>query len=661
MGWLASGPYSLWSHRIRCVIPDYVDENLDDFLFTVRLDGNTGRNNADLTIVLDELGGRGASYAKRKKIAATESDGTTQLYVEIQSWNDENDSSERYAVLKIRASTMWSNSGSSQNVFYLYYDSSVSDNTTYVGDVQDAVPIANAHPNYSIVYGCNEDLADSPSTLKDSNNVVDLSASGNTATVRGVSGDCAKFLGGGEATGTINELFSSNDFIIQFWLESWQDIEDIILIQTFGVGTPIEIYTEFGELYVSINDNDGNGINLDCIFNYDSTQDWHLITVVRNGADFYLYIDYTNEDDASFSGFGALGQNGTTLTLGASNGDFKIDDVRISSGIVHSLYTYPTEWLKAQYYDGKDDFIYFYAEAVNEADDDLLFLTQATTYDDVNFVAEGKTLNEVKFAVQGYEEERDQLNFRVFSSANLTTDLKFLVEGATVDDLLFLTEGKTINELLFLVKGSPVSVQITNERRLSLYKDTLDLRDTSVYAYPRKIEYLPLLIGDFSNTKVPCTPLDRDGYIYHISDFNIHSISSVQVDGTTKTYGFAKHTSYQDSAGYPIGCVIFDEPQYDATITVHCKGIVKATGELIETPADLIKFILLKVQKYSSEVINYNNLYKYAAACKRNDIKIAGRIEEPVTLRNFFDEIVHNVWSRYLISDGKQNVVPRWD
>ena len=124
MAWLSG-----WAARNRLqftVEASLISSDLTDFPLLVKLSTSSGTESDDLSVVFDEL----TSDANRKKIAVTESDGTTELYVEIQKWDDANET----ALLWVKCDL----SSSVDSVFYLYYDSSHADNTTYVGDIGDS-------------------------------------------------------------------------------------------------------------------------------------------------------------------------------------------------------------------------------------------------------------------------------------------------------------------------------------------------------------------------------------------------------------------------------------------------------------------------------------------------------------------------------------------
>ena len=83
MAWLAN-----WDKRIKITADkDVVDANLSHFPLTIRLGTAVGIGDVDVSCVFDEL----TSNDNRKKIAVTKTDGETQLYVEIEQWDDANE------------------------------------------------------------------------------------------------------------------------------------------------------------------------------------------------------------------------------------------------------------------------------------------------------------------------------------------------------------------------------------------------------------------------------------------------------------------------------------------------------------------------------------------------------------------------------------------
>ena len=200
-------------------------------------------------------------------------------------------------------------------------------------------------------------------------------------------------------------------------------------------------------------------------------------------------------------------------------------------------------------------------------------------------------------------------------------------------------------------------------KRLSLL-DTLNLRTTAVYRNPRDISTLQIVCGDHMTSKVPCTALDRDGYMHHISDRPMQLIDKVYADGEPVTYGYKKYAAYQDETGSRIACVIFDNPQYDKKISVTGKGAFRtdtATGELIENPADLIRLVFIDIQGYAVGSIDAGELARFYADGLAEEMKVAPVINNnKTTVKEFLDELAGNIHARWMISDGKSVMRYRW-
>lgn len=217
-------------------------------------------------------------------------------------------------------------------------------------------------------------------------------------------------------------------------------------------------------------------------------------------------------------------------------------------------------------------------------------------------------------------------------------------------------------EAHFLIRGEEV-LPAWKTKRLTLL-DTLNLRTTAVYRNPRDISALKIVCGDFMNSKIPCTPLDRDGYLHHISDRPMQLIDKVYADGEPVSHGFRAYAAYQDETGSRIACVIFDNPQYDKKISVTGKGAFRTdspSGELIENPADFIRFVFLDVQGYDVSSIDANEIARFYANGLAEEMKVACLIDNPVTiLKEFLDALAGNIHSHWMISDGKSVMRYRW-
>ena len=197
-----------YSKRIKLTVDNTnVDDTLSDFPVLVKISNSSGISSTDVTSVFTELG----SDANRKKIAVTISDGETQCYVEIERF----DYSNSVAELWIKVPSI--SSGATTDL-YLYYDSSKSDNTTYIGDTGDTPAQSVWDSNFKLVMHMaqdpNGDVADA---IKDSTSNVNHGTPGGAMTsadlVDGKVGKAVDFDGGDDfiKTGGWFDL-SNNDF-----------------------------------------------------------------------------------------------------------------------------------------------------------------------------------------------------------------------------------------------------------------------------------------------------------------------------------------------------------------------------------------------------------------------------------------------------------------
>jgi len=164
MSWLSG-----WAKRIEITLSDtYFDSNQTDFPHLVYLSASSGPGADDASAVFDELG----SDANRKKIAVTLSDGTTQCYVEIEKWDHANEK----AWLWVKVPSILATGGAT---IYLYYDSTKSDNTSYIGDVTDT-PAQNVwDSNFALVWHMGQDPSGGSECILDS------TSNGNNGTPAG--------------------------------------------------------------------------------------------------------------------------------------------------------------------------------------------------------------------------------------------------------------------------------------------------------------------------------------------------------------------------------------------------------------------------------------------------------------------------------------------
>lgn len=194
MAWLDD-----WSKRIKITIDkDQVDGDLENFPSPIYLSASSGQSNDDVSAIFDEL----TSDANRKKIAVTDADGTTELYVEIERWVD----ADEEAWLHVKVPSI---SASVDGTLYIYYDSSKADNTTYVGDVGSTPGQAVWDSNFKAVYHLGEAPTGGSGCVKDS------TSNGNDGTPGGsmIAGDLVdgKFGKGLDFDGSDDEVDLGQD------------------------------------------------------------------------------------------------------------------------------------------------------------------------------------------------------------------------------------------------------------------------------------------------------------------------------------------------------------------------------------------------------------------------------------------------------------------
>jgi hypothetical protein len=357
MGWLSD-----WSKRVEITIDNTnIDSDLTHFPVPILLGTSVGQDSDDVSFVFDEL----TSDANRKKIAVTKSDGTTEIYVEIEFWDDANEK----ALLWVSKSDLTISSGSTTTL-YLYYDSTKPENTTYVGDTTDAAAQAVWDSDYAAVWHMAQDPdGGTADAIKDStsNGVHGTSHSSmNSADL--VDSDLGKgieFDGG-------DDCISVNDAAL--------NITDVITVEAFaeanskGGGGYGRLYQNdagsSGNVEMYINDNDGDFVTringspnpevtnptgwalgeFQCYFSrYDSVADQVVRGQVNlDTAESGSYSTAINAENDSYIGNWSDG--------GGRGWDGIIDEVRVSNAFRSAA------WLKADYYAFNDDLVSFGTE-----------------------------------------------------------------------------------------------------------------------------------------------------------------------------------------------------------------------------------------------------------------------------------------------------------
>lgn len=327
-----------------------VDSDLTQFPLTVFLKSGNG----DTTKVFDEVG------VNKYKIAITQSDGTTQLYVEIEEW----DSTNKVGVLHagLSGDTL---SSSADTDYYLYFDNTAADNTSYVGDTGSRTEVWDS--NFMAVYHMNQDPSGTAPQMIDSTaNNNDGSSNGtmtSTDLVDGQTGKAIDFDGTDDYISIPNTAslnVEGGDFTIEVLVNSDQNSADQAFFDKRGTNDG------YGFMWSAANGFDlvKYGV-IDQNVSYSlSTATWLHFAAVQT---FETQAEYfaNGVSQGTFSDTSDYVSNTAQVEIGArgdnSGGyqdyfDGRIDEVRLSN-VARSA-----AWIKASYYSLFDSLLTYGAE-----------------------------------------------------------------------------------------------------------------------------------------------------------------------------------------------------------------------------------------------------------------------------------------------------------
>jgi len=356
MAWLGT-----WAKRIKITIDhNDIDSALTHFPVLIYLSTSSGTGDTDVSCVFDEL----TSDDNRKKIAVTKSDGTTQLYVEIEKWDDGNEKAWLWV-----SKSDWSVSDSADTVIYLYYDSSQDANTTYVGDTNDEVAENVWDSNFVGVYH----MADGA----DTSHVYDSTSNDNDGTKKGAAepavttsgkiGNAQHFDGSDdEITLPISE--SNTLATVECWLKgdgaSWPNGNHGLVSMTAWEADVCHFKLQGADHGTNPGELSADSYSGDKLYSGAiSTSTWYhaAYTMGGNGAnDFILYLQGSSVASGDF--------NADTMDLiGIQIGD-EYTDGRYFDGIIDevrvSTIARPAAYFKATYETGRDDLLSFGSETL---------------------------------------------------------------------------------------------------------------------------------------------------------------------------------------------------------------------------------------------------------------------------------------------------------
>jgi hypothetical protein len=358
-----------WDNRVKITINHIdIDSDLSAFPVLVHLSNSSGRNNEDTTFVFDEVG------SNSKKIALTESDGTTQCYVEIEKWNATSEDAWLWTKVPDINST-------ANTDLYLYYDSSQSDNTGYVGDVGSTTAQNVWDSSFKGVWHLSE-VSGGAGSIKDStlNNNNGTDNGSPTFGATGMIDSAIDFDGLDDYINITNSV--SLQFNSSITVEAW------INLDSFGSGSDVDIALRKGEgnpndyqlaihdqkLALMIEENDDAGLESNT--NLTSTT-WYYLSGTWNGSIRKVYLNGTEDNSGSKTetitsdtrDIYIGGRSGTDLSTGI------IDEVRVSN------VSRSAAWIKASYESGRDDLLDFGASGTSEGTYDYVLRVNNTGTD----------------------------------------------------------------------------------------------------------------------------------------------------------------------------------------------------------------------------------------------------------------------------------------
>ena len=333
-----------WTHAIRIDI-DYtggIGASVTHFPITIFLKAGNG----DATKVFDEIG------ANSQKIAITKSDGLTQLYAEIDTW----DAVAGEAVIHTSKSDWVIDA---DTWVYLYYDAAHANNTAYIGVVPGVAPTTNVwDDNFVMVQHMNDTTTSSITDSTQYDNDGAKKGANEPVEATGQIGKAQDFDGSDDYINTGDDL--SINPASQICISTWVYLDPSISATGFIVNRdswPDRYYVLhyeqganrfYGRIWQSDNSvkavTDGGVLTLG---------QWYYVLMQADGAEFSMYVNGILYGTPIVYD-GTLNQDAIDTYIGAQTGggafrlNGMIDEVRISNSARSAA------WVKAEYNAGAD-------------------------------------------------------------------------------------------------------------------------------------------------------------------------------------------------------------------------------------------------------------------------------------------------------------------
>ena len=376
MAWL--GTYS--KRRKVTVSNTNIDSDVTHFPLLLTLGTSVGTGNTDVSSIFDEL----TSDANRFKIAFTKTDGTTQLYAEIEKWDDANET----AVIWVSKSDLVLASGATTDI-YMYYDSTQADNTTYIGDTNSTPAESVWDSNFKMV----QHMADGASTsatydsTSNNNDGTKKGAGEPAVTTSGEIGNAQDFDGTDDYISKTDndslDVGASVDYTIEAWFNSSYTAAGQAVYYKYDDTTGYLLLVRSPDGYIQTTIRTDASTAKSAIASANGVTDgaFHKIVGVADrdsATGLKLYVDglevssYSTQDDPS-TATGDL-SNVDNAIIGADSRDVTallvdgiIDELRISIGIARSA-----AYIKASYYSETDALVSWGAEKQDTGNSNFL-------------------------------------------------------------------------------------------------------------------------------------------------------------------------------------------------------------------------------------------------------------------------------------------------
>jgi len=315
----------------------------------------------DVTCVFDELG------ANSLKIAFTKDDGTTELYGEVEMWDNGTEEADIWV-----SRDGWNISNSTDTTGYLYYDNTHADNDAYIG-------VKNSTPAQS-VWDDNFKLVTHMDDGADTSGIYDSTSNNNDGTKKGANEPIETSLGeiadAQEYDGVDDHIIVSHhsslaitgDLTIEVWVYPHAYKDDVNRESDFVVKRNTDNDREYEFRFSTVNQ--GHTQFLDDNDNPESdTQvplnEWGYVVVSRD-VDGNVVFYLNDATDGSAASSGACGGTTEDVCLGKREDsalrkfDGVMDEIRVSNMVRTAA------WIKASYESERDDLITWGSEQTRE-------------------------------------------------------------------------------------------------------------------------------------------------------------------------------------------------------------------------------------------------------------------------------------------------------